>query len=217
MGGSSSSTDWRGTNEEMASMMMPLYYIKECAAVEEDIRMGSETWQKITDGTCKGYLEYKASVTGECDPPLLWFTNVFYTRLFDVNPAAKSLFGNDVKSQTKVLAAIINTALNQLRDPSTYEKTLENLAHVHVKRGVKGVQFGIAGDVLLWSFLQALKDEFHEDSRIVWTKLYSFMLKTLLPVAIGDERDLFRNMKAHEKKKKPEPVKASTYKMHNTA
>eukprot|EP01041_Mallomonas_annulata_P007605 gene7605-15579_t len=203
MGGAPSNQDWSGTNEEMAELMMPLYYVKNSTVVDEDITKAEACWRRILDASAPGYQDYvRLQGSGACDSATAWFTKTFYSRLFDVNPSATALFKGSAESQTKVLVAIVATALGQLRDPAGFHKTLETLAHVHVKRGVKGVQFGIAGDVLLWSFSVALKDDFTPELREIWVRLYSSMLKGLVPIAIGDERELYRQMKAQEKKAK---------------
>lgn len=201
-GGQSSPQEWKGTNEEMAELMMPLYYIRNAEISSGELIHAETSWTRIVDGQSPGYLDYKSKhgESSAADTPKTWFTKKFYGRLFDVNPSAQSLFRNSIEQQTKVLEAIISTALNCLRDPIQYQKTLEMLAHVHVKRGVKGVQFAIAGDVLLWSFAAALVGDFNDYLRTIWVKLYSRMLSFIVPTAIGDERALYKAEKKHRKK-----------------
>lgn len=202
MGGiHSTKQEWRGTNEEMADLMMPLYYIKDAVLNTGELTLAESTWKTVVDGEALGYLDYRTKHgDSNLDIPKTWFTKKFYGRLFDVNPSAQSLFTNSIAQQTKVLEAIVSTALSCLKDPIHYQRTLEALAHVHVKQGVKGVQFAIAGDVLLWTLNVALLTGFTDELRTIWTKLYSRMLKFIVPTAIGDERALFKAEKKQRQK-----------------
>ena len=199
-GGASTSVDeWRGTDQELAELMMPLYYVRNVVVTEDDISKASSGWNMILEGRAESFIEYRNSLSNGSESSIEWFSNVFYGRLFDVNPSSRKLFKENASTQARVLQAIISTALSQLHDPTTFGKTMTQLAHVHVKRGVKAVQFGIAGDVLLWSLAHSLRSVWTDDMRQSWVKLYSGMLKALVPVAIGDERINYRKSKRNEK------------------
>jgi len=206
MGGGPSyktSNEWEGTNEQLADMLMPLYYVRNVVVTSDDIDRAKASWQLIIDGNIPAFepvysnnsLILHSEPLKPIESCISWFTNIFYSRLFDVNPASKILFKDSMSSKTKVLNAIINTALSQLIDPIYFVETLTHLAHAHVQRNIKGVQFGIAGDVLLWSFKTALGPLYDDDLHWSWTKIYSAMLKVIVPIAIGDERDIYRKNK----------------------
>ena len=150
--------------------------------------LGRISWKRILDGTSKVFLELKNSASGSQSATCLtWFYDSFYARLFDVNPSARPLFKTNLQSQGRVLVGVITTALNQLKDPESFNKMLVNLAHVHSKRGVRGLQYGIVGDVLFWTLRKCLGSEYDALTAVAWTKIYSYMLYVIVPVAAADE------------------------------
>jgi len=175
------------SDEEIASLIMPIYYINDAVVTENDISNAKSCWKIAANGKSPAFKAYKAS-TGSQTDSLQWFSNIFYQRLFDINPSVRPLFKNSIEVQGRVLVAIISTALSQLKDPIGFNGTLINLAHVHVARGVRATQFCLMGDIILWTLHNTLGDIFTEEHRLSWIRICSRMLKIAIPVMIGDER-----------------------------
>ena len=201
MGGNSSSIviSLEQTEEELTELMMPLYYVKDLVVTDYDISMARASWKAIVDGASPAFEEAKKNPDFTAASCLTWFYDCFFSRLFDVNPAARPMFKTNLQSLGRVLMGLISTALNQLKDPSTFEKTLINLAHSHSKRGVRGVQYGIMGDVLFWTLRKCLGTKYDNATSHSWTKIFSYMLKIIVPIAVADE---ITEVKAREKKDK---------------
>eukprot|EP00607_Mallomonas_marina_P007162 CAMPEP_0182416392 /NCGR_PEP_ID=MMETSP1167-20130531/681_1 /TAXON_ID=2988 /ORGANISM="Mallomonas Sp, Strain CCMP3275" /LENGTH=266 /DNA_ID=CAMNT_0024589111 /DNA_START=42 /DNA_END=842 /DNA_ORIENTATION=- len=179
-------TDARN-QEDLVHLLMPPYYIRNVVVRETDIRRAKLSWIKITEGTAMGYMARVRNpdfLEASC---LTWFYNSFYQRMFDVNPSSKPLFKSNIMSQGRVLIGIITTALNQLKEPETFKTMLTNLTHVHSQRGVRGMQYGIAGDVLFWTLDKCLGADFDDETRISWACIFSYMLSIMVPVAVADE------------------------------
>jgi hemoglobin-like flavoprotein len=51
-------------------------------------------------------------------------------------------------------------------------------------------QYGIVGEVLLWTLTLTLGSEFDEPTKLAWVKIYSVMLKVIIPVAVREEKAL---------------------------
>lgn len=188
MGGVSSITiTQEQTEEELTDLMMPPYYIKDVVVDDDDIILARISWRMIIEGSSPAFNAIKSTPEFECSSCLTWFYDSFYKRLFDVNPSARPLFKNNIQSQGRVLMGIISTALNQLRDPDSFAVMLVSLAHVHSKRGVRGMQYGIIGDVLFWTLSLCLGDAYDPLTAIAWHKIFSYMLKIIVPVAVDDE------------------------------
>ena len=119
-----------------------------------------------------------------------WFYTTFYNRLFDIHPACKPLFNRGIIGQGNFLVKMISLTLSQLRNPNTFKQTMESLAERHCEWGVRGVEYGIVGDVLFYSLHFVLGDEaFNEQVQQAWWKVYSAMLTHILPICIRHERD----------------------------
>eukprot|EP01041_Mallomonas_annulata_P013572 gene13572-28800_t len=187
-GGPSSSVSRELTVDELTLLMMPPYYKSGVVVQETDIILGRVSWQKIADGSSQGFQDMKAIPGFNSPSCLTWFYDSFYNRLFDVNPSARPLFKTDMKSQGRVLMAIISTSLNMLRDTDSFNTMLVNLTHSHSHRGVRGMQYGIAGDVLFWTLNLCLGPiDFDDDTRNAWINIFSSMLSIMVPVAVSDE------------------------------
>jgi len=94
-----------------------------------------------------------------------YFSDSFYSRLFDVHPFSQNLF-KDVRSQGKFLTKMISLSLTEFYDPTKYELTLRKLAEVHNERGVKAAEYGIVGEVLFWALKRVLGTEVFDAARM---------------------------------------------------
>ena len=183
------------TDEEIAALMMPMYYVENVVVTEGDISHARQSWKIVANGSSPIYKAYKES-TGSDVESLKWFSALFYERLFDVNPSARPLFKNSIEVQGRVLIAIISTTLSQLKDPLGFNATLVSLAHVHVLRGVKSTQFGLMGDILFWTLSTTLGALYTDEVKYAWIRIYSRMLKVIIPCMVGDERKALKAAKA---------------------
>ena len=187
--------------DEIAHLMMPSYYIKNAVVTEQDIILARASWKHITDGTSPAFYQYRASGTNESSTCLSWFYDTFYKRLFDVNPDARSLFKTNMQSQGRVLVGMISTALNQLKNPDSFGILLTELTHNHSRRGIRGLQYGIIGDVLFWSLHKCVGSVYDATTSVSWIKIFSYMLSIIVPIAVQDEIDEIINMNKSNKLK----------------
>jgi hemoglobin-like flavoprotein len=130
---------------------------------------------------------------------LSWFYESFYDRLFDVHPSSRVQFKQNIIVQGKALVNMISACLSLLNKPTELVKVLENMAKMHTSRGVMAHQYGVVGECLLWTFDHCLGDEFTEDSKVGWIRIYSFMIDVIIPVALKEERKLMNDAKKVDK------------------
>ena len=64
------------------------------------------------------------------------FSRIFYKKLFELYPDVKSLFKDDNEKQQKLLYQMINFLVINA-DSGDVIQTLQELAHRHIKYGVK--------------------------------------------------------------------------------
>jgi len=114
----------------------------------------------------------------------------FYQRLFDVHPSSKALFKGNMKAQGKALIGMLNVAVSVLKAPDKLVPALEDLARRHARYGVIANQYGIVGEVLIWSLGWVLEESFDDQTKAAWFKIYCLMLKFIVPAALAEEERL---------------------------
>lgn len=175
--------------ESLVQLLMPDYYINDVFVIEDDIVLARASWKRILNDDSDEFKSLKNGPSEFSSPSCLtWFYDVFYLRLFDVNPSARPFFkGTNMQAQGRVLCGVISTALNQLKSPEGFVQLLTKLTHVHSERGIRGMQYGIIGEVLFWSLKHCLGDSYDERTNQAWIKIFSYMLKIIVPVSLADE------------------------------
>lgn len=129
-GGASSEID------RVADHIYPIWYKKDAEVTADDEKILKQTWDSILDGTAKGYIAFKGDKT-ECPSSLVHFYEEFYKRLFEVHPASKELFKNNMVTQGKALVQMITAALSLVKkDPVALKGALVGLAKGHAHKGI---------------------------------------------------------------------------------
>lgn len=85
------------------------------------------------------------------------------------------------------LTELISFIFTSLDDPKNFEKRLIRLAISHSSKGIKAVEYGVIGEVLFWSLRQVLGTSYSSDVHNSWIKIFSGMLKIIVPMAIKCE------------------------------
>lgn len=189
MGGGSSSRYVDGSDDFIVSIMMPVYYVHNAEPNEEDIAAAAASWKLITDDTSAEFQRKKLNPKFTYFSCISWFFSLFYSRLFDVHPLCKPLFGAGLQSQGKFLVKMISLTLSQLGNPEVFKKTMHELTIRHCERGVKSIEYGVVGDVLFWVIKTCIGEQgFTPRIGIAWTTIYSKMLQVIVPEAVSYER-----------------------------
>jgi len=97
-------------------------------------------------------------------------TEMFYDRLFEVEPSTKGMFGEG--DQRFEMFNILATAVKSLSYSGTTGPDLNALGRRHVTYGVTLKQFDVVRDVLIWTFEQILGEQFTPQARVTWVKVY---------------------------------------------
>jgi len=100
---------------------------------------------------------------------------LFYNRIFEVDPSTKPLFRGDIKVQGRKLMGMITSAVYGLNDMETLVPTVRDLGQRHSEYGVKLYPYGSVATALLWTLEQGLGDEFTEEVKVAWTETYMFL------------------------------------------
>lgn len=108
---------------------------------------------------------------------------LFYTRLFGLDPSVKTLFKGDMKAQGRKLMAMIGTAVNGLSKLDSIVPAVQELGRRHVKYGVKDIHYDTVGAALLWTLGQGLGEAFTPDVKSAWTAAYGVLAATMKDAA----------------------------------
>ena len=108
---------------------------------------------------------------------------LFYGKLFELDPALKPLFKGDMVQQGRKLMTMIDTAVNGLDKLEAIVPAVEQLGERHVAYGVKDKDYDTVGAALLWTLGAGLGDAFTPDVKVAWTTVYGVLASTMKAAA----------------------------------
>jgi hemoglobin-like flavoprotein len=101
---------------------------------------------------------------------------LFYQRLFEVDPSARSLFRTtDMAQQRKKLLQVLSVAVSSLDNLGALRKTVEDLGRRHAGYGVKDAHYDSVGVALLWTLEQGLGSAWTPEVAAAWTEVYGLL------------------------------------------
>jgi hemoglobin-like flavoprotein len=188
-GGGLSAKQIAGTQSEILMLMMPVYYISDAVVTQADLDSVKVGWNMIIKDCTPPYLNMKQDPNFEYNSCISWFYTIFYDRLFDVHPVCRPLFTSGIVGQGKFLVKMVSMTLSQLRDPRRFQQMMEELAVRHCQRGVRGCEYSIVGEVLFYCLLHVEGPTiFTIEVEMSWKKIFSVMLRIIIPLVINYER-----------------------------
>ena len=105
---------------------------------------------------------------------------LFYNKLFTLDPSVKPLFKGDMKEQGKKLMATLNLAVTSLTKLETILSAVQELGKRHVEYGVRDEHYATVGEALLWTLEQGLGDAFTAEVKEAWTETYTTLSKVMI-------------------------------------
>lgn len=108
------------------------------------------------------------------------FAELFYGRLFALDPELKKLFRDDIVEQGRNLTAMLSVAAANIGKPERIGVALRNLGKRHVAYGVKPKDFANFEDALLFALEHALIDVFTPEVKAAWRAAYLQLSSTML-------------------------------------
>lgn len=121
-------------------LVMPIYYTSEALSVDER-ESALVAWKMISSNKAPNYLAQK-----QADPSFPYtlcsefFYDIFFGRLNDVHPGAQGLFSKSGQRMRQYFLASITMILSLMDDVGKFTRTLQHLAQVHNKIGVKAIE-----------------------------------------------------------------------------
>jgi hemoglobin-like flavoprotein len=121
---------------------------------------------------------------GAVRPIAIAAAELFYDRLFILDPSMRVLFKGDLPQQGRMFMNMLNSAVNGLSELHTLAPVLRTLGARHIKYGVRDEHYGTFGSALLWTLEQALGEKFTPDVREAWSTAYGLLSSVMLLGAI---------------------------------
>lgn len=112
---------------------------------------------------------------------------LFYGRLFELEPSYKAMFKNDMTEQGKKLMKTINIAVEALDELEPLVPTLKQMGADHAGYGVKDRDYNVVGASLLWTLEKGLGEVFTDEVKNAWGAVYE-VLATVMKEGAAEAR-----------------------------
>ncbi len=113
---------------------------------------------------------------------------LFYGRLFLLDPSVKPMFKNDMTDQGKKLMKTIGIAVDAVDNLEPLIPILKVMGAAHAGYGVKEKDYNTVGSALLWTLEQGLGDAFTDEVKNAWGAVYEILANTMKEGAAEAER-----------------------------
>jgi hemoglobin-like flavoprotein len=111
--------------------------------------------------------------------------DLFYDRLFELDPAIRPLFKKDLTEQKRKLVGMLNRIVALLGDFGALVHVAEDLGRRHVPYGVKAEHYDTVGAALLWTLRTGLGSAFTPEVEAAWTTAYRTLAGAMKEAAYG--------------------------------
>lgn len=113
---------------------------------------------------------------------------LFYGRLFELEPSYRKMFKHDMTEQGKKLMKTINIAVEALDDVEPLVPTLKQMGADHAGYGVVDRDYNVVGAALLWTLEKGLADAFTDEVKNAWAAVYEVLADTMKAGAAEAEK-----------------------------
>jgi hemoglobin-like flavoprotein len=105
--------------------------------------------------------------------------DLFYDRLFTLDPSLRALFTGDMKRQGQMLMSMIGAAVSGLSNLETLAPVVRQLGARHAGYGVRAEHYQTVGGALLWTLEQGLGPKFTPPVREAWAAAYELLAEVM--------------------------------------
>ena len=108
---------------------------------------------------------------------------LFYGRLFSLEPSLQTLFKGDMAEQGRKLMKTIGLVVNSLTRLEEILPTAQDLGRRHVGYGVRPEHYATVGASLLWTLEQGLGAAFTPEVKDAWAGAYGLLAQVMQDAA----------------------------------
>ena len=120
-----------------------------------------------------------ASLTARADEVAV----IFYQRLFELNPALRSMFKEDMAPQRRKLMQMLTAAVKGLDRPAQLIPVVQDLGRRHAGYGVSDKHYETVGEALMWTLERRLEERFTQEVKDAWAAVYGLLSTTMRQAA----------------------------------
>lgn len=111
---------------------------------------------------------------------------VFYTRLFEVAPAVRPMFKDDMSAQQQKLMTALVQIVEFADRPAKLTRYLAEMGARHAAYGAKPEHYAVVGGALLWTLESILAEGFTQAVRQAWTDAFGAVAQIMTSYAQGE-------------------------------
>jgi hemoglobin-like flavoprotein len=100
---------------------------------------------------------------------------LFYMRLFELDPRMRSLFHTDMRAQGRKLINMLTMVVSRIERLDTLLPAVHELGHKHTMYGVEDRDYDTVGAALLDTLAKGLKEAFTSEVREAWAATYTVL------------------------------------------
>jgi hemoglobin-like flavoprotein len=110
---------------------------------------------------------------------------LFYKRLFEVEPETVALFKGDMRRQGREFMQVLAVAVGGLSNLSTLVPMVQQLGVRHAAYGVRASHYDSVRQALLYTLAVILQDEYTDEVRVAWASAYAMLAGIMKEAAWG--------------------------------
>ncbi len=108
---------------------------------------------------------------------------LFYGRLFELDPALRPMFRGNMQEQGRKLMSTLRVVVVGLSRLEQIVPAVRELGRRHVAYGVQDEHYDTVAQALLWTLEQGLGDQFTPETREAWVTAYTLLATTMQEAA----------------------------------
>ena len=108
---------------------------------------------------------------------------LFYGKLFELDPEVKQLFKSDMAEQGEKLMTMLDTVVKSLDKLDAMLPAIQALGKRHVAYGVKDKDYDTVGAALIWTLGAGLGAAFTDEVKDAWLAAYTLLATTMKDAA----------------------------------
>lgn len=113
-------------------------------------------------------------------------SQLFYDRLFEIDPSTKPLFRADgLAEQRRKLMQTLDQLVRGLDRLDDLVPVIQDLGRRHVAYGVRDAHYDSVGAALLWTLERGLGTDWTDEAKGAWTEVYTLTADVMRGAAAG--------------------------------
>jgi hemoglobin-like flavoprotein len=108
---------------------------------------------------------------------------LFYGRLFELDPSLRLLFRGDLAVQGRALMSMIKVAVAGLDNLERLVPAVQSLGRRHATYGVTDAHYDTVAAALLWTLERGLGEAFTPEVKAAWVEVYTILATTMKDAA----------------------------------